>query len=282
MANKCAFLNPGFESLCSFSNTSEFSSAPDQEANNEQEIEADVVTPWNVRSKNAGGVDYNKFMVNFELKAGLDKILDRFEKKKPFFLYTGRGPSSGSLHLGHLVPFMFVKYLQESFNVPLIVQMTDDEKFMWNADLRLEEARKMAKDNVKDIISVGFDPKNTFIFTNSEYMCPAFYANVLKIWKSISLARNQAIFGFSRNDSLQFSRNIEFRANIPCLIPCAIDQDPYFRLAGDIAPHLGYEEPATMYSKFLQLSKAFKPKCLQASLIRAFSLMIALIKSKPR
>uniref|UniRef100_A0A915EMH8 Tryptophanyl-tRNA synthetase n=1 Tax=Ditylenchus dipsaci TaxID=166011 RepID=A0A915EMH8_9BILA len=167
-----------FRISCSFSNTSEFSSAPDQEANNEQEIEADVVTPWNVRSKNAGGVDYNKFMVNFDLKAvnrefvakieritgrkahpmlrrGLDKILDRFEKKKPFFLYTGRGPSSGSLHLGHLVPFMFVKYLQESFNVPLIVQMTDDEKFMWNADLRLEEARKMAKDNVKDIISVA-------------------------------------------------------------------------------------------------------------------------------
>jgi tryptophanyl-tRNA synthetase len=31
-----------------------------------------------------------------------DKILDRFEQGKPFFLYTGRGPSSDSMHLGHM------------------------------------------------------------------------------------------------------------------------------------------------------------------------------------
>jgi tryptophanyl-tRNA synthetase len=49
-------------------------------------------------------------------------ILDLFEQKKPFFLYTGRGPSSGSLHLGHLIPFMFTKYLQDAFDVPLVVQ----------------------------------------------------------------------------------------------------------------------------------------------------------------
>ncbi|CDJ57732.1 tryptophanyl-tRNA synthetase, putative [Eimeria maxima] len=30
----------------------------------------------------------------------------------PFYLYTGRGPSSESLHIGHLVPFLFAKYLQ--------------------------------------------------------------------------------------------------------------------------------------------------------------------------
>jgi tryptophanyl-tRNA synthetase len=39
----------------------------------------------------------------------LDKILDRFEAGKPFFLYTGRGPSSDSMHLGHMVPFVFTK-----------------------------------------------------------------------------------------------------------------------------------------------------------------------------
>lgn len=37
----------------------------------------------------------------------LTRILDRFEQKKPFYLYTGRGPSSDSMHLGHLVPFIF-------------------------------------------------------------------------------------------------------------------------------------------------------------------------------
>lgn len=41
----------------------------------------------------------------------LDQILDRFEAKKPFFLYTGRGPSSDSMHLGHLTPFVFTAYV---------------------------------------------------------------------------------------------------------------------------------------------------------------------------
>lgn len=42
----------------------------------------------------------------------LEKILDRHEKGQPFYLYTGRGPSSGSLHVGHSIPFEFTKYVQ--------------------------------------------------------------------------------------------------------------------------------------------------------------------------
>lgn len=40
----------------------------------------------------------------------LNKILDRHEKGQPFYLYTGRGPSSDSMHVGHTVPFEFTKY----------------------------------------------------------------------------------------------------------------------------------------------------------------------------
>lgn len=39
----------------------------------------------------------------------LELILDAYDNKKPFFLYTGRGPSSESMHLGHLIPFLFTK-----------------------------------------------------------------------------------------------------------------------------------------------------------------------------
>lgn len=38
-------------------------------------------------------------------------ILDRYEQNKPFYLYTGRGPSSDSMHMGHLIPFMFTAYV---------------------------------------------------------------------------------------------------------------------------------------------------------------------------
>ena len=39
----------------------------------------------------------------------LDILLDKYEKGVPFFLYTGRGPSSDSMHVGHAVPFEFTK-----------------------------------------------------------------------------------------------------------------------------------------------------------------------------
>jgi tryptophanyl-tRNA synthetase len=41
----------------------------------------------------------------------LDIILDKYEKGIPFFLYTGRGPSSDSMHVGHTIPFEFTKWV---------------------------------------------------------------------------------------------------------------------------------------------------------------------------
>ncbi|VDM39647.1 unnamed protein product [Toxocara canis] len=210
----------------------------------------------------------------------LSLILDRVEQKKPFFLYTGRGPSSGSLHLGHLIPFLFTRYLQEAFDVPLIIQgylrecgqqlttiqITDDEKFLWK-DMNLDEARKMAHENMKDIIACGFDPEATFMFTNTQYMCPPFFENVLRIWKLVTNNQARAIFGFTGEDSMgkaafpaleaapcfssSFPHIFGGRKDIPCIIPAAIDQDPYFRMSRDVAPRLKYSKPAMIYSSFL-------------------------------
>lgn len=44
------------------------------------------------------------------------------------------------------------RWLQDVFDVPLVIQMTDDEKFLWK-DLTLEEVRKMTEDNARDIIA---------------------------------------------------------------------------------------------------------------------------------
>lgn len=39
----------------------------------------------------------------------MHQVLDAYENKKPFYLYTGRGPSSEAMHVGHLIPFIFTK-----------------------------------------------------------------------------------------------------------------------------------------------------------------------------
>lgn len=39
----------------------------------------------------------------------MNQVLDAYENKKLFYLYTGRGPSSEAMHVGHLIPFIFTK-----------------------------------------------------------------------------------------------------------------------------------------------------------------------------
>lgn len=65
--------------------------------------------------------------------------------------------------------FVFVRWLQDAFDVPLVIQMTDDEKFLWK-DITIEEGNKYAYENAKDIIACGFDPKKTFIFSDFDFM----------------------------------------------------------------------------------------------------------------
>ena len=49
-----------------------------------------------------------------------------------------------ALHLGHTIPFHFTKWLQDVFDCPLVIQLTDDEKFLFKSDLKLEECHRLA------------------------------------------------------------------------------------------------------------------------------------------
>jgi tryptophanyl-tRNA synthetase len=68
-----------------------------------------------------------------------------------------------------LLVLTLFRWLQDVFNVPLVIQMTDDEKFLWK-DLTPEETNRLAHENAKDIIACGFDMKKTFIFSDFEYI----------------------------------------------------------------------------------------------------------------
>ena len=57
--------------------------------------------------------------------------------------------------MGHLVPFFFTKYLQDAFDVPLVIQITDDEKAYFKEKLSVEEAHRQGYANIKDIIACG-------------------------------------------------------------------------------------------------------------------------------
>jgi len=245
-----------------------------------------VVTPWEVRGK----VDYERLIREFGTQPltgellkriakrtgelhlqlrrelffshrDLDTVLDLYEKGIKFVLYTGRGPS-GPVHIGHLVPWIFTKHLQEKFKTRLYFQMTDDEKFVVEDELKLKETTNFAYENALDLIALGFKPEDTFIIFDVQDI-DLLYDIALEVAKRITYSTAKATFGFQDSTNIGWIFWPAIQAvpcfihakltgeNVPALIPAAIDQDPYWRVTRDIAQKLGYYKPAQIHCRFL-------------------------------
>lgn len=252
-----------------------------------------IVTPWEVR----GDIDYEKLVRSFgtqhisdaqsaaiERKAGQSHFMLRRKiffshrdlgwfleqaEKRPVALYTGRGPS-GHTHIGHLMPWVFTKYLQDAFSAPLYFQMTDDEKFLFNDKLSRKETYGYALENALDVLAVGFDPKKTKIIIDTK-CANRLYPWALEVAKKLTYSTTKAVFGFGDDSNVgeifftsvqsvpAFLPSIEAREKqgakgtetVPVLIPHAIDQDPHFRVTRDIAEKIGFPKPASIHCTFL-------------------------------
>jgi len=118
---------------------------------------------------------------------------------------------------------------------------------------------------------VDLSKKKTFIFSNVEYV-GNMYPNIVRIWKSVTTNAVNGIFGFDGMSNLgkiafpaiqaapsfasSFYPNVLHDVNMICCIPCAIDQDPYFRMTRDVAyklvskKHPLQGKPSLIHSKF--------------------------------
>lgn len=236
-----------------------------------------VVTPWHVE----GEIDYDKLIkqfgtekitpeilkkiekvtgeVHFMLRRGIffshrdmGRILSDYQKGKKFFLYTGRGPS-GHTHIGHLVPWVFTKWLQEKFDTNLYFQLTDDEKFFAKQDLTLEQTRNFAYENALDFIALGFKQDKTKIIINTKNI-KTLYPIAAQVAKKINFSNTKAVFGFTNetNVGMIFYTSLQsapcFIEDRPVLIPLGVDQDPHFRITRDVAPRIGKEKPALIHN----------------------------------
>lgn len=236
-----------------------------------------IVTPWHVE----GEIDYDKLIkrfgtekissqllnkiqeftgdLHFMLRRGIffshrdmSVILNEYSKGNKFFLYTGRGPS-GHTHIGHLVPWVFSKWLQDKFKTKMYFQLTDDEKFFSKPKLTLEETKKFAFENALDFIALGFKPENTKIIINSMHI-KTLYPIAAQVAKKINFSNTKAVFGFSNetNIGMIFYTSLQsapcFIEDKPVLIPLGVDQDPHFRLTRDVAPKIGKQKPALIHN----------------------------------
>ncbi|KAK8062956.1 hypothetical protein PG997_015053 [Apiospora hydei] len=242
-----------------------------------------LVDPWNVAGEigedgKAKAINYTKLVEEFGTKLIDQTLLDRFERltgHKPHRFLRRKivfSERDFSLILDKYEKiFDFCKWLQDVFDVPLIIMLTDDEKFLFSDKRSVEEVMGYTKTNVKDIIAIGFDPEKTFIFSDYDFMGGAFYKNITRFSKLVSYNTARAVFGFDESSNIGkihfasiqgatafassfphiFGEDEKYSNTIPCLIPCAIDQDPYFRLTRDCAARLHYAKPSLIHSRFL-------------------------------
>ncbi|MFT4308283.1 MAG: tryptophan--tRNA ligase [Candidatus Woesearchaeota archaeon] len=243
------------------------------------------VTPWEV----SGDIDYDALIEQFGVKPLSDKQIARIEKLageshfmirrgvffahtylddwlaalekgETVYLYTGRAPS-GHVHLGHMLPWIFTRWLQEKLKVHLVFQIPDEEKFLFK-DLTLEDTDALLEENVFDVIAAGFDPELTTILIDTRD-AQLFYRTAMRVAQKTTASQAKALFGLTDSHNIGaffYSSMQSVPAFVPSmfegrptrvLIPCAIDQDVHFRLTRDVALRLGYPKPSTLLCRFL-------------------------------
>lgn len=208
----------------------------------------------------AGGSHYLLRRHIFFAHRDLNWLLDEHEKGNKFYLYTGIAPS-GSMTLGHLIPFMMTQWLQEKFGAEVYIQIPDEEKALMR-NVSFEEVHRLAYDDALNIIALGYDPKKTKIFFNTDY-AKTLYRQAVRVAKHITFSMVKDAFGFTNETNVgsifytsmqavpAFLRSVQEGKKVPCLIPLGFDQDVHFRLARDALAKLGYYKPAILHAKFL-------------------------------
>jgi len=227
-----------------------------------------IVTPWQVKGK----IDYRKLVKQFGTEEIDEKLLNKikrhtkelhfmlrrkiffshrdlnwllneYEKSNKFFLYTGRAPSE-DVHLGHLLPWIFTKWLQDKFNAELWFQFPDEEKFLFKEKLTLEDTSKYFRENALDVIALGFKEKKTKFLVDTLH-ANLMYKEACRVAKKITFSTAKAAFGFTNDTNIGSIFYTSMQA-VPAFLP-----DTHFRVSRDVIPKLGYHKPSLMHCRFL-------------------------------
>lgn len=159
-----------------------------------------------------------------------------------------------------MIPFIFTCWLQKSFNVPVVIMLSDDEKFVFREELELENVRNLALENAKDIIAVGFDPELTFIFRNTDYI-QHLYKTTLKLQKKTTFNQLRGSFGFdySTNVGMISYPLLEGAASFSESFPNLFNnKEDIMCLVPQVCPYLFYITNFTKYIRYIRYTRYTK------------------------
>ncbi|WP_233554022.1 tryptophan--tRNA ligase [Halococcus sp. IIIV-5B] len=189
----------------------------------------------------------------------VDRLLAAVETDERVSVVTGVGPS-GPMHLGHVFAFYFAQWLQAETGAHVTIPLSDDEKFL-SKDQTGAETRAYTRENLRDLLAVGFDPKRTRIVVDTTD-ADLVYPLAVALSEHVTPAARDAVYGEPANIGMGFYPAVQAtHLLLPQLIdgphtttvPIAVDQDPHVRLARDIAAkeRLPVEKPGALLSTFL-------------------------------
>lgn len=237
----------------------------------------DKIDPWS----NEGAFDYAKLFSEFGMsqidsptasKLGfylarrgilfahreLDLWLKDAAEGRPIAVISGIKPTS-EFHLGSKLTADEMVFWQKKFGAKVFYCVADLEAFADNG-LTLEQTHETAASNVADLLALGLDAKNAYIYKQSEEKRVMQMAYTFSRRATPSMLK--ALYG-ERNYSLYFAaltqvgdillpQHRDFGGPKRTLVPVGVDQDPHIRFSRDIAFKEKLMLPAATYHKIMR------------------------------
>jgi len=167
----------------------------------------------------------------------LQHVFKAIENNHPWAVISGIKPS-GPFHLGTLTTTLeiveFQKMGAKAYYCIADIESWEDNGIPW------EDAEEDAIDNLSDILALGLDPNNAYIWRQSKE--PIVKDVAFKVSRLVTQNMLNAIYG-ERTFGLYLSAFIQVADIVltqilgvpqPTIVPVGIDQDPHIRLTRDL------------------------------------------------
>ncbi len=192
----------------------------------------------------------------------LDKFVAASERGEPLAVMSGIKPSS-EFHLGSKMTAEEIIFFQKIFGARAFYCIADFEAYADNG-LNFEQSYEFAVDNVSDLLALGLDKKNLYVYRQSTSNSVKNLAQIFS--KRITLATLESLYGHQNlglymavlnqlGDILQPQLK-EFGGPKHTVVPVGIDQDPHIRLTRDLAAKMhseyGFITPSSTYHQFFR------------------------------
>lgn len=179
--------------------------------------------------------------------------LSDFDPTKPdnYMLYTGRGPSQGSFHIGHLPGIQLIRAFQTFLGSKIFFMISDDEK-IFRDNIDREQMNANVVHTIQQLSKLGLTSDVTEYYINSRGISEEYYAILIRLLSMTSIHVLNNVFGEKTNVGEYFYPLYQI---LPCFLgkQCIVvagkDQDPFFRLARDLARRMGHKPPILLYTK---------------------------------